>query len=91
MTNDQLISQYDCTKIEKLSRKINRLKSAEKLHERHLYDLDEMNAKVDRIINRVCKILVNELVEMIKSSNFFSKENKSTTLTENRRVFMILK
>lgn len=61
------------------------------MHERHLYDLDEMNAKVDRIINRVCKILVNELVEMIKNSNFFSKENKSTTITENRRVFMILK
>lgn len=91
MTNDQVINQYDYSKIEKLSRKVNRLKSAEKLHERYLYDLDEIAAKVDAIVSRVVRILTQELKDMINQSNFFATQDEPTSLVEHRKVFMILK
>lgn len=54
--------------------------------------MDEIVQDTEDIIQKLCRILVHELKNLIKSSPFFTKEPEvRQSLTDSRKVFMILK
>jgi hypothetical protein len=91
MTNEQLITHYDYQKIEKLSKKVDRIKNSKTLHESYLYNIDEYVAETDEIIKKICHILVKELISLIKTSPFFKDSTPKEAYKDARTVFMILK
>jgi hypothetical protein len=92
LTNDQVISNYDYSKIEKLSKKVERLRNSKKLHEQYLYNLDDLVRDTDEIFKKICHVLVQELKNLIKHSAFFAKEStEEESNKDSRKVFMILK
>ena len=91
MTNEEIIIHFDYSKIEKLSRKVERLKSATKLHEDYLYNLDELIKNSNDLIHKIWHILVQELKNLIQNSAFFAKKENTESNIDSRKVFMILK
>jgi len=53
LSNEQLISQYDYSKIEKLNNKVEGLKYSNSLHESYMYDIDDCVTKTDKIIKKI--------------------------------------
>jgi len=92
LSNEQLISQYDYSKIEKLNNKVEGLKYSNSLHESYMYDIDDCVTKTDKIIKKIWHILVQELKNLMKNSAFFAKgDNNEDSFKDARKVFMILK
>ena len=91
MTNEEIIVHFDYSKIEKLSRKVDRLKNSPRLQEDYLYSLDEILKNSNDLVNKICHILVQEFKSLIQNSSFFTKEGTEGSLKDSRKVFMILK
>lgn len=53
ITPEQIISHYDYGKIEKLNKKVERLRNAKKLHENYLYNLNDLVKESDEIVRRI--------------------------------------
>lgn len=50
LTSEEIISQYDYSKIEKLHKKTERLRNSKRHQESYLYDLDDLIKESDSII-----------------------------------------